>query len=230
MGYQVFDGGHDFRDACLIVRAQQRVSVRDDQFLSDIIFQDGKFGCGNDFSVFQRDVPALIRDAFRGDIFPRTYGFGIQVCNESESGQIFRIGGDMPVHIAVFVHEGVRNAERFQFVRKNPGEVKLLFRAGMRARFRIGLRIDFYIAEKSFLYSHNRNRLLKTDSVFFFFISIPLFSAFDKFFRRDKRGNVRDDRETFVRAAKAPASARLFIDDMQRLYLAAHKFSVPGTE
>lgn len=51
------------------------------------------------------------------------------------------------------------------------GEVELFFGAGMGARFGIGLRVDFYVFQKSFFYGHKKSS---------FFIVVILYSRAEK--------------------------------------------------
>ena len=117
-GKQGFGGGHDLGDARLVVGAQKGVAARDDEFLSDVVFQKGKFFFGEDFSVFQRDVPAPVEDTFRLHVLPRTDGLGVHVGDESQSGRPLRVGGNFRVDVTMFVHPDLFGAHGSEFVRE----------------------------------------------------------------------------------------------------------------
>lgn len=122
--------GHDFRDPRLVVRAEQGVASRDDKFLSDVIFQDGKLLFGENFPVCESDVSALIGHAGGFDVFARADGFGIQVRDEAERGQTLRGGGQVSVDVTVLVHAHPLCAELFQLLCQLFGEVELFFVLG----------------------------------------------------------------------------------------------------
>ena len=110
----MFDGLHDFRHARFVVGAEQGRPVRNDEFLSDVIFQNGKFVFGNDLSVGEGDVAAPIEHGRRLDVLAGAYGFGVQVGDKAERRKPFDICGDFRIYVAMFIAAHGRGPQGFE--------------------------------------------------------------------------------------------------------------------
>ena len=107
-------GGQDLRHACLIVRAEQRRAVRDDQALADRVFQLRVFlRRKHDVLLFVQDnIAAVVRlcDA-RADVLAGGVGRGVHVGDEAIDGDFFvTVRRHGAVDVAVLIDVRVGNA------------------------------------------------------------------------------------------------------------------------
>ena len=140
-GEDLFDGGHDFRDSRLVVRADQRRAVRDDELLSRVIREIRIIGYARHdvFLFVQDDIAAGIIDDPCLDVFVGRFGRGIHMRDKADGiHRPFRVGRKGSVYIAITVDARVRKSERVQLAAERLGELQLLFRA--RHRFAVAVR------------------------------------------------------------------------------------------
>ena len=133
---QQLRGGQDLRHACLIVCAEQRRAVRDDQALADGIFQLRVFRRGKHdvFLFVQHHVAAVIGlcDAC-ADVLAGRVGRGVHVGDEAvDRNVLFAVCWDSAVDVAVLVNACVCNAHVLHLADKLLRKRKLL--RGGRAR------------------------------------------------------------------------------------------------
>ena len=159
MGEDVLAEGHDFRNARLVVTAQQRGAVGHDQVFINLIGQ-GRIICGFHHDAFffvQRDVAALIPQDARVHR-PAGHGVGgIHMGDQANRRGALRIGGNEAVHIAVSVHPHVGQPQFLHFLFQLPGQYPLVFGGrAIRAGFVAG-GVDIDVAQKTFLNPHDTN-------------------------------------------------------------------------
>ena len=149
-GEQLLRRRHDLRHACLIVRAQKRRAVCDDQVLACVVFQVRivRFPQENALFLVQADIPAVISHDLRLDIRAGSVGRGVHVGDQADGWQV-RVAGDGAVDIAVFVHPGVRNAHGVHFLHQRGGQRLLFFRGGAGVGFLVRLSVKGHIAQKA---------------------------------------------------------------------------------
>ena len=167
LGQQLLHGGQNFRDARLVVRAEQRRAVRDDQVLADAAVQDREIR-GAEHRIFvQCDVAARVFHDTRLDVLAGAVRRGVHMGNEADGGRTGRAGHGA-VDIAVRVDAGVRNTERAHLLHKRFAEQLLLCGRGAGLRALIRLCVEGNIVQKAFRYRHIRSpfQLSKTAPAF----------------------------------------------------------------
>ena len=149
-GEQLLRRRHDLRHACLIVRAQQRRAVCDDQVLAYVVFQIRivRFPQENALFLVQADIPAVISHDLRLDIRAGSVRRGVHVGDQTNGGKLW-VAGDGAVDIAVFVHSRVRNAHAPHFLYQRGGKRLLLLRGGAGVGFLVRLGVKGHIAQKA---------------------------------------------------------------------------------
>ena len=114
--------GENFRHARLIVRAEQRGAVRDDEVLAGVAEQRREVLRRKDDALFlvQDDVSARINVGDAGlDILAAGVGRGVHMCDQAQHRQLFlAVCGDGAVDIAVLVHLRVGNAKLLHLAHK----------------------------------------------------------------------------------------------------------------
>ena len=149
-GEQLLRRRHDLRHARLVVRAQQRRAVGDDQVLALMVFQIRvvRFPQENALFLVQADIPAVIGHDLGLDIRAGSVRRGVHVGDQADGGELW-VAGDGAVNIAVFVHPGVRNAHAVHFLHQRGGQRLLLFRGGAGVGFLVRLGVKGHIAQKA---------------------------------------------------------------------------------
>ena len=109
--------GHDFRNPCLVVRAQQGGAVRDNQVLALKLCQAGIIGNPGDNILFlvEDDIPSIIAGHNTGLYIGSRHVHGrIHMCNQGKSrpGAPGR-GRDVCVDTGVLVHLHIMKAKSF---------------------------------------------------------------------------------------------------------------------
>ena len=149
-GEQLLRRRHDLRHACLIVRAQQRRAVGDDQVLACVVFQVRivRFPQKNALFLVQADIPAVIGHDLCLDVRTGSVRRGVHVGDQADGGELW-VTGDGAVNIAVFVHSRVRNAHGVHFLHQRGGKRLLLLRGGAGVGFLVRLGVKGHIAQKA---------------------------------------------------------------------------------
>ena len=131
---QVRAGGNNLGDPGLVIRAEQRGAVGDDQILADIVAERREARGGQDLSVCQHQILARVADDRGTDVFAADIGRCVHVCNEPDGGIVFVscACGQESVDVAVFVDAGVRNADLVQLFDKKFAEDALPLCGGRR--------------------------------------------------------------------------------------------------
>ena len=148
LGQQLLHGGQNFCDARLVVRAEQRSAVCDDQVLADAAAQDREI-LGAEHRIFvQCDVAARVFHDTRLDVPAGAVRRGVHMGNEADGGRTGRAGHGA-VDIAVRVDAGICNAHGAHFLHKRFAEQLLLRSRGAGLRALIRLCVEGNIVQKA---------------------------------------------------------------------------------
>ena len=160
--HEVFRGGHNFRNAGLVVGAQQRRAVGVDQGVALEEGQLGEVRNPHRQLAVQGDVAAVVLVDHAGfHLLAAHVGRGVDVGDEADDGGVlapFR-GGDGAHHVAVLVHRDLGHAQGLHLVAQGRQEDLLFFGRGeCRALLRrLGVVGDVF--QKTFFQVHCRCRL-----------------------------------------------------------------------
>src|SRR3990172_7368500 len=128
MGCQIFQGCHDFSQTSLVIRAEQGGAVGGNEGLTDIFIQVREFTRGkNDVLLMvEDDIPAVVLNELRFDVFTSQVGAGIHVRHEADnrsggSG----VGWQGAINVATRIHEDVNQTKVLQFLNQQTRQVEL---------------------------------------------------------------------------------------------------------
>ena len=163
-GEDVFQRGHNFRDAGLVVRAEQGGAVRGDERHADQLFQAGERRGAERFAASgQKPVAAVVMlDDLRLHVFAGAIRRSVEMGDEAERGLLLaaRRRGQPAVDDAVFVNVDVFKAKGFQLIDKDVRQIVLAHGAGDGGAVRVGGGVDRNIFEQTFVSAHeNRSPL-----------------------------------------------------------------------
>ena len=149
-GEQLLRRRHDLRYARLIVRAQKRRAVGDDQVLAHVVFEGRVVRLPQENALFlvQANIPAVIGHDLCLDVRTGSVRCGVHVGDQADGGHV-RVAGDGAVNIAVFVHPGVLNAHAVHFLHQRGGQRLLLLRGGAGVGCFVRLGVKGHIAQKA---------------------------------------------------------------------------------
>ena len=149
-----FDGGHDLRNARLVVGSEQSRAVGRDECVSDEVFHE-RVECCVEFQsgaaeADGRAVPVF--DDLRTDIRPACAVGGVHVRDESEGVGVFvsGCGGQLRTDVAFGSHAHVFEFERAQLFRKMFRELALFRGRRMSSGRFIGLGIKGAVIKQTF--------------------------------------------------------------------------------
>ena len=126
-----FDRGHDLGDAGLVVRAEERRAVGDDELFAHMVFKAGAERLGEGDSVVELQLAALVAHEAGLDVFARSVGSGVHVRDERDDGRVYALArGERCEHIAAVVHVNVFEMKRFELLHQNVSEILLPLRGG----------------------------------------------------------------------------------------------------
>ena len=157
---QAFQCGENFRNACFIVRAEQRRAVGHDQILAFVIQKAFKFRRAHDDILFrvEDNIPAVVvLDDARTHILTAGSRSGVHMRDQSQNRAVgFTVGRQGPVDIAAFVHVGVGQAQAAQLLRKRSAQdfLTVRCRAFVLRRIFVGGGMVTYILQQSLVSSH----------------------------------------------------------------------------
>ncbi len=141
MGQKIFRHSHDFRDARLIVRAEQGRSVGHDQSFSRIRrqFREISRAHHNIFFLIQNDILSVIIFYYpRIYALPRHCGRRIHMRNKADDRRIFASRGSRhrSIHItAFFVISDFFRSHFLQLFNQQTGKIMLFHGGGRRCAF-----------------------------------------------------------------------------------------------
>ena len=149
LGNDALQCSHDLGHAGFIVRPQQRGAVGGDEGLALHRAQEGENLWVQHRAGGRQDdgLTVVILVDLRLDILTAGVVRRIHVGDKAQGLGVFlpRGGGQCGVDIAVLVHMGIGQAQFFQLLDEDFGQIKLAQRAGVGATVGVGGRVDLYI-------------------------------------------------------------------------------------
>ena len=144
------DRGHDLGDAGLVVRAEQRRAVGDDELFAHMAFKAGAERLGEGDSVVELQLAALVAHEAGLDVFARSVGSGVHVRDERDDGRVHALArGERCEHVAAVVHVDVLELQRFKLLHQHAAEVLLPLRRGRGAGEFVRGGVIGHIAQKT---------------------------------------------------------------------------------
>ena len=144
------DRGHDLGDAGLVVRAEQRRAVGDDELFAHMVFKAGAERLGEGDRVVELQLAALVAHEAGLDVFARSVGSGVHVRDERDDGRVHALArGERCKHIAAVVHVDVLELQRFKLLHQHAAKVLLPLCRGRGAGEFIRGGVIGHIAQKT---------------------------------------------------------------------------------
>ena len=144
---------HDGGDAHLVVGAEKRRSVREDDVFARVLRDLREVGRPEDDVLLriENDVSALIAQDLRLYVFARSVRRRIHMRDEADRGTGLAPlrRGNFGVDDAAIAHTGIFETEGLQFLNQSFGELQLLRRGRSRAALTCRLRIEAHVAKES---------------------------------------------------------------------------------
>ena len=148
---QILTGGHNFRNARLVVRAEQRCPVGHNQMLPLVAGEKREGRKRDHFPVAKFHIAAVILHHARANVLPRRVGRGVHVRNEAEDRHVLHsLRCGKPAHdIPVFVHRSVTKPQTLHLFNQMCAENLLPRRARNRLRVLVRLGVERNVIQKT---------------------------------------------------------------------------------
>ena len=150
MGDEIGDGGEDLGDAGLVVGAEERRPVGDDELVAGVVRELGRLARADDLPrAAELDLAARVRDALRVRLAARL-ARRVDVREERDRRDVVVDGrGQRRGDVAVAVDRGVGEPELFELVAEEAEQDELAVGARVRLRVLVGLRVDLRVADEA---------------------------------------------------------------------------------